>query len=221
MLRIDLGRLGRSPQSSAVRRFLKAMLRLRAERSAVSAVEFGFVAPIFVLMIVEILQIGVYLYASASLDAATNYAARQILTGAVANSSNTTAALFKSNVLCPALPGSMSSNSCANVIVNVQSVSDAVQPGGFYAFVNSNQTAVLQPAGMATGGAIQTNYCPGIAGSYTYVQVYYAMPVFSPSWYAVGSNLFNGSTVHFVSAAAAFKNEPFVTTTQSNSQTGC
>jgi len=40
--------------------------------------------------------------------------------------------------------------------------------------------------------------------------------VISPIWYAAASVNWNGDTVHFVSAASAFKNEPFQSSTQPN-----
>jgi hypothetical protein len=53
-----------------------------------------------------------------------------------------------------------------------------------------------------------------------YIQVYYGMPVFSPIWWAVASQTWNGATVHFVGASAAFKNEPYQGN-QQDSAAGC
>jgi Flp pilus assembly protein TadG len=167
------------------------------------------VVPAFLLLVVETMQIGVYFYTLASLDHATNFAARQVMTGAV-SSGGLTAAQFRTQILCPLLPGSMS---CSNIVTNIQNVPEAVSPAGFYTYVNANATAIISP----TMDNNLTSFCPGNAGSYLYIQVYYAMPVISPIWYAVASVSWNGNTVHFVSAASAFKNEPF----QSSSQPGC
>lgn len=184
-----------------------AVARLGGERSGVSAVEFALVVPAFIMLVIETLQLGFYFYTSASLDHATSSAARQILTGAV-NQAGLTAAQFRTQVLCPALPGSMS---CANVVTNILDVPEATSPGGFYAYVNASQTGITPPAMDNT----KTSFCPGSSGSYVYIQVYYAMPVLSPIWTATATN-WNGSNVHFVSASAAFKNEPFQST-----GTGC
>lgn len=186
------------------------MARFAAARAAASAVEFALVLPVFLLLVVETLQLGLYFYTSASLDYATNAAARQILTGAVGQQA-LTAAQFRTQILCPALPGSMS---CANVVTNIVNVPEATAPGGFYAFLNASQTGIALPTAMDN---TQTSFCPGTTGSYIYVQVYYAMPLLSPIWMAAASVTWNGSTVHFVGAAAAFKNEPF----QLASQPGC
>ena len=178
------------------------------ERSAAAASEFALVLPAFILLTIETMQLGMYFYTSASLDHATTYAARQILTGAVTNQ-GLTATQFRTNVLCPLLPGSMS---CSNIITNIQTVPEATSPAGFYAFLNAGQTGLAQP----TMDNTQTSFCPGSTGSYVYLQVYYAMPTLSPIWTAAATS-WNGSKVHFITATAAFKNEPF----QSSSQTGC
>jgi Flp pilus assembly protein TadG len=193
-------------KSSKIARLGKEVLR---QRSASAAIEFAMVVPAFLLLIVETMQIGVYFYTSASLDHATTGAARQVLTGAV-SSAGLTAAQFRTQTLCPLLPASMS---CSNVITNIQNVPEAISPAGFYTYVNAGGTAIITP----TMDNTKTSFCPGNAGSYVYIQVYYAMPVISPIWYAAASVNWNGGAAHFVSAAAAFKNEPF----QSSSQPGC
>ena len=187
----------------------EGLWRLLTQRSASAMTEFAMVVPAFLLLVVETMQIGVYFYTLASLDHATNAAARQIMTGAV-YSAGLTAAQFRTQILCPLLPGSMS---CSNIVTNIQNVPEAVSPAGFYTYVNANATAVIVPA----MNNRLTRFCPGISSSNLYIQVYYAMPVISPIWYAVASVKWNGNTVHFVSAASAFKNEPF----QSSSQPSC
>jgi Flp pilus assembly protein TadG len=193
---------------ASFRAFLGGISHFFRMRDAASAIEFAMLAPAFVMLVVETLQAGLYFYTSAALDHAAGIAARQVLTGQV-SSSGLTANTFRQNVLCPQLPGGMS---CSNVITNMQNVPEALAPNGFYAFVNANQTAVITPAMNNT----QTSFCPGIAGNYIYLQIYYAMPVISPIWYAMSTS-WNGANVHFVSDAFAFKNEPF----QSSTQAGC
>jgi Flp pilus assembly protein TadG len=190
----------------ALFRWRAGIMRFGAQRSAATALEFAMVVPVFLVLVIETFQLGLYFYTSASLNYATSEAARQILTGAVGQQ-GLTAAQFLTNVLCPALPGSMS---CANVVTNVVNVPEAIAPGGFYSFLNANQTGIAPPAVMENS---QTSFCPGSTGSYVYLQVYYAMPVLSPIWMAFAVS-WNGGNVHFVSASAAFKNEPFQSTTQ-------
>ena len=194
-----------------VRRWRALSVRLVAERSAVAAIEFAMVAPILVLLILEIFQTGFYFFTSASLNYATNAAARQIRIGAVANSSQTVAQFQTS--FCSHLVGVMP---CANVLQNIYVVPEAVAPGGFYAFLNATMTGLTPPQ---TNPAIPPAFCTGSPGSIIYIQNYYAMPIFSPIWYAIGSQTFNGGTVHFVLATAAFKNEPYQG--GQNSAAGC
>ncbi len=164
------------------------------------AIEFAMIGGTAIVMVVEIMQAGLFFYEETSLRNATARSMRQVVTGAV-SAQGLTAAQFRTTILCPQLPAVMS---CANVITNVRSVSEDVSPNGFYAFVNANQSGIVAPAMDNT----QTGFCSGSTGSVIYAQVYYAMPVFSPAW-RLSSVMWNGIRTHFVSAAAAFKNEPF------------
>ena len=182
--------------------------RFRRSTGGAAALEFALVGSMVLLIPLETLQDGLYFYDSASLDRATAKAVRQIMTGAVPNQ-NLTADQFRTTILCPLLPATIS---CASVITNVVAVSEGVGPsGGFYAFINAAQTGIVQP----TMDNSKTAFCPGSSGSYVYVQVYYAMPTVSPIWRAL-STTWNGSPVHFIRTSAAFKNEPF-----QSSATGC
>jgi len=192
-----------SAPPSTRRRF--PLLGFARDRAGVSAIEFAMVAPVLILLIVETLQIGLYFYSSASLNRATNYALRQIRIGAVANG-NMTAAQFQ-NLLCAQLPTTMSCPT--NLIVNVYDVTEGIGSGqGFNTFLNASQTGIAQPSPMASA-----TFCPGSTGSTIYIQVYYALPLFSPIWLAFAmqnQQQWNGNYVHFVGASAAVKNEPYL-----------
>ncbi|MGH6811045.1 MAG: TadE/TadG family type IV pilus assembly protein [Methylocella sp.] len=166
-----------------------------------AAVEFAMIGAPLVLIFLEIFQSGLFVYDSASLNHATQAAARQIMTGEV-QKEGLTAAQFRTNLLCPLLPATMP---CGNVIVNLQTFSEADYPSGFYSFVNSTQTAIIIPPLDNT----KTSFCPGGNGEYVYLQVYYAMPLIGAVWLPVVTTTFQGQTVNLVSAAAAFKNEPY------------
>ena len=171
------------------------------------AIEFAIIGAACIWLIVETMQAGFFFYTSAALNNATARAARQILTGSVSQN-GLTAAQFRTQVLCPFLPAAMP---CSSVVTNIQSVSEDVQPNGFYQFVNAAQTAVITPA----MDNAKTTFCSGGAGTVIYAQVYFAMPVFSPAWRAAGTTMVNGAQSHLVSAAAVFKNEPFQAATSS------
>jgi Flp pilus assembly protein TadG len=186
--------------------------RLVADNAGATAVEFAIIALPFLLMLMEVLQSALFVYFAGQLDHATQSAARQILTGSMQNAS-LTASQFRTQLLCPLLPSVMS---CNNVIVNLQTVSEAVAPNGFYTFVNASQTGLIIPPLDNT----QTSFCPGSGGAYVYLQVFYAMPLLGNIWLPVTTTTFNGQTVKLIGSSAAFKNEPF----QSGSNTpypGC
>lgn len=184
----------------------RILRRFQRQRAGSAAVEFALIALVSLELLTEAMQAGLYFYTSAGVERATRMASRQILTGSVSGQS-LTAAQFRSNVLCPAI--SATHLSCANLVTNVQTVSEDVAPGaGFYSLVNAAQTALKQPPLDNT----QTSYCIGTDASYVFVQILYAMPVFSPLWRAFATN-FNGAASYVVQSTAAFRNEPFQAST--------
>ena len=172
--------------------------RFLNDAAGVTAVEFGLLAPFFFLFVFGIAQIGLYFYYSAALTYATNAAARKILTGAIANTANITASGFRTNTLCPLLPGTMS---CNNIITNIQTV----PPNTTFTF---NQSPPMDNT--------QTSFCIGQPGNYIVLQVYYAMPVLGLSWILQNATVFNGTPSVFINANSVFANEPFTT-----SYSGC
>lgn len=160
-------------------------------------------------------QVGLYFYFSTTLYYVTQKATRQILTGGVANQ-GLTAAQFRTQILCPLLPGTMS---CNNIITNIQVVPpwSGLTSGGFYTFtniVNNNSN----PLGYTMTGLTtppmnnnQTNFCIGSPGSLVAAQVYYAMPLIGIPNMLANASVYNGNSVIFISATSVFKNEPFTT----------
>ena len=179
----------------------RVLFRFLRHRTGSAAVEFGLIGLASIELLTESMQAGLYFYTSAGVERATWTASRQILTGSVSGQA-LTATQFRSNILCPAI--SAMSLSCSNLITNVQTVSEGVSPGGFYGLVNATQTGLIQPSLNNS----QTSYCIGTDGSYVFVQILYAMPVFSPFWRAVATS-FNGAPSYIIQSTAAFRNEPF------------
>ena len=182
------------------------------------ASEFAMIMPVFVGLVFVIAQLGLYFYYSASLFYVTQEASRQILTGSVANQ-NLTAAQFRTQILCPLLPGPMS---CNNVVTNISVIPEAAQPGGFYSLMNFVSTSSNLRGYTMSGLAsvpmnnTKTSYCIGTPGAIVAVEVFYAMPVLGLSWFLGVASTYNGQSVIFINATAAFKNEPFTT-----SYSGC
>ena len=177
------------------------------------ASEFALIMPLFAGLVFVIAQLGLYFYYSASLFYATQTAARQIMTGSVANQS-LTASQFQTTILCPKLPGAMS---CSNVVTNIQVVPEAAQPSGFYSLMNFASTSANSLGYTMTGlqsvpmNNTKTNFCIGSPGAIVAVEVFYAMPVLGLSWLLGAASTYNGRSVIFIDATAAFKNEPFTT----------
>jgi Flp pilus assembly protein TadG len=176
-----------------------ALRRFGAAVAGVSAIEFALLLPLFAGLLFMILQVGLYFYYSTYLAYATDVAARQIMTGAVA-SQGLTAAQFRTTYLCPALPGGMS---CNNIITNVQVVPAGNNGAGWTALTTS--TGLVTPAMDNT----KTSFCIGNAGSLVAVQVFFAMPVLGIPQMLPGASTFNNQSVVFIQASAAIKNEPF------------
>ncbi len=183
-----------------------AFERFGRERRGSTAVEFALIGCGLVLLVIGTMQVGLYLYVSAAMEAAVTKAMRQVMTGA-ASSGAMTADQFRTNVLCPLLPSGLP---CANVITNLVIVSQGTNPNGFYQFVNAAQSWIKPP----TMDNTQTSFCTGTAGSVIYAQAYYAMPIIVPIVFSTVATQWQGKATYFVGAFAAFRNEPFQTTAQ-------
>jgi Flp pilus assembly protein TadG len=190
--------LGASVRSAVSRRGATAIARCR---SGATAVEFALVAPLLFLAMLEILQGGLYLYCSASLERATATAARAIMIGGL-SSGAATAAGFRTGVLCPAL---MPGLPCANVVTSLQTAAVGQGGAGYGAFVTPDLSGLVP----VTMDNARTSYCAGAPGVYQYLQAFYAVPLISPLWRAAAGVSWNESTVVFVRSAAAFRNEPY------------
>jgi Flp pilus assembly protein TadG len=198
----------------------RAVRRLIGERSGIAAVEFAMLSGVFIVLLFMVVQVGLYFYFSTWLYYVTQKATRQILTGGVA-SQGLTAAQYRTQILCPLLPGGMS---CNNIITNIQVVPPwtGVTSGGFYSLTNMVNNP-SNPLGYTMTGLStppmnnnQTSFCIGSPGSIIVAQVYYAMPVIGIPAMLTNASSYNGSSVVFIGATSVFKNEPFTT-----SYSGC
>lgn len=185
--------------------------RFRRSSSGATAVEFALVMPLFILVFVEILQGGLYVFCYAALEKATADASRTIMIGALTDTAST-ANGFRSSVVCANLIAGLS---CNNIVTNLQTTTLTGSGGGYSVFVSPDEKSLV-PVPMNNS---QTAYCTGAPGTYGYLQVFYAVPVFSPVWIALKlGTTWNGTSVVFARAAVAFRNEPFTTASVS---TGC
>jgi Flp pilus assembly protein TadG len=179
--------------------------------SGATAVEFALVMPLFMLILVEILQGGLYVLCYAAIEKATADASRSVMLGALTSTAATSDG-FRTSMVCANLIAGLS---CSNIVVSLQTTTLTGTGTGYSKFVSADEKS-LATIPMDNS---QTQYCTGAPGTYGYIQVFYAVPVFSPVWIALGNTTnFNGATVAFTRAAVAFRNEPFTTTSVS---TGC
>lgn len=180
----------------------RGLAAFRDCRSGVTAIEFAVAGPILFVAMLEILQGGLFLYSSAAVERATVAAARAIQVGNLSTEKASTAANFREKVLCPALMPGMA---CSNVVTNLQTAD--MDKAGYGAFVKPDLSGPIE----VPMDNNQTSYCPALPKAYQYLQVFYAMPLFSPIWRSTVGQRWsgNGQTVVFVRAAAAFRNEPY------------
>lgn len=186
-----------------------ANLTFGHSQSGAAALEFAMIVPLLLIAVLEIFQSAAYLYCSAAVERATSLATRTIMVGGLAQEAST-AAGFKSAALCPAL---MPGLSCANVIISLQTATVGPNAPGYAAFVKADLSGLI-PTSMDISQAI---YCAGSAGSYQYLQVFYAIPLISPIWKSISGQNWNGKVVTFVRSAAAFRNEPYTGTSVTTS----
>lgn len=169
---------------SLLRRFAK-------DDTGSAAIEFGFVAlPFFVLMFAAI-DFGLMRFATSTLENAVADAARQIRTGQVA-ANGTTAAQFRAMV-------------CNNILMIMNCDQRlAIDVRVFNSFSNVNFPAAVDGNGNLTG-AFQ--YQTGGAGDIVLVRAFYAWPLLTPVFGEAMSNMTGDARL--LSASSAFRNEPF------------
>jgi Flp pilus assembly protein TadG len=162
------------------------------DRGGVSAVEFALVAPIFISIVLGIIQVAIVWFAKTELQSATEAAARLVLTGQTSATAYNTQAKFL-NALCANLPVIFQ---CGQVMINL-----APQ-----ASISSVSTATPTLTYNSSGAVTNTfSYNPGTYGQIMVLQVLYQLPV-------VAAPLFNFSTQSngslLLTATVVFENEP-------------
>lgn len=175
------------------------------DESGATAVEFGMLAAPFLAMVLAILQTSTSLLLSQGLDTAVQEAGRMVMTGQVHETGGVTSATdFRDRYICspPAplvrtLPGFID---CTKLVVDIR---------------KANQFA----AGVPAFDTNNPSSCIGGAGDVMVVRVMYYAPVFAPfvalnGFVASGAMtggqvMVDGQMRYAMSAATAFRNEPF------------
>ncbi len=192
----------RSIRNSVVapaRRLLRACGAQRFARGeeGAAAVEFALIATPFLALLFAILETALVFFAGQTLEAAAADSGRYIMTGQAQVAGYTSAASFKTNVLCPALSGNSLIN-CNDVQVDVETYTDF---------------SAIDTAPPIKDGKLDTSnmsYNSGSAGSIVVVRLYYKWPIYVS---LLNNSLANiGGGYRLLVATSVFRNEPFGTT---------
>ncbi|HKQ46159.1 MAG TPA: TadE/TadG family type IV pilus assembly protein [Rhizomicrobium sp.] len=194
-------------------RFKDLFIRRRADADKGSAaVEFAMVAPIFLLIMMGTIEVGVMFFAQSALQNAVGNAARLVRTGQAACFTKDsggvcqtmTADEFRAKVcddvstLLKSCGKDSSGNSDLQFDVKTYT-------SGFGGMSNSSP---LDPAGNLPN---MTAFDTGDACDVVLVRAFYRWPVFTPGLSFLMANM--AGNKHLLSSAAAFRNEPYTTTT--------
>jgi len=166
----------------------RAVALWRADVSGVSAVEFAILAPMFIGLVVVAIMTSVIFLAKSELDAATQAAARLVMTGQAASVADVKTGL------CNNIGGMFT---CANFMVNMNSYTSSALDS----IVTSTPTITYN-----TNGTVSNTWgtSPGTAGSIMVLQVMYQFPVVGGSLFSFG-NTSNGMAL--LISTAVFVNE--------------
>lgn len=183
----------------------KQSRNLLQDESGATAVEFGMLAAPFVAMLLAILQTSTTLLLSQGLDTAVQEAGRMVMTGQVhANGGAASAAAFRDRYICnPTAPNKRTLPNfidCSKLVVDIRKAAQFAS--GVPAFDTANPSS-----------------CIGGPGDVVIVRVLYHAPVFAPfialngfvasGTITSGQVNVNGVMSYAMTAATAFRNEPF------------
>ncbi|HZC11542.1 MAG TPA: TadE/TadG family type IV pilus assembly protein [Mycobacterium sp.] len=189
---------------------MRMFRRLVRDDRGATVVEFAIVGPMFILLLLAIIEMGLMMLTQFVLDGATRTAARMIRTGQVQTSANPFTAF--QTALCSQIASVLPN--CSGVLIEVQAF-----PNGFanITFPKCTESANEPPVNGGTPCPFNT----GNAGEVVGVRVSYARPYIVP-W--VGQCLTTGSCwlgvgTHYSTPAASyttnlmstvvFQNEPY------------
>lgn len=163
-------------------------------RAGSAAIEFALIAPIFFVLLMGTLEIGIIFLANFVLQNATNDAARQIRTGQVALSAMSQEDFRQ--LVCGKIGPMLRCD--ANLQIDVQN------------FANFSAVTMTNP--VRADGTLDpslNHWLPGTVCSIVLVRAFYVWPVATPLLTTFLVNM--GTSKHLLTAAAAFRNEPFTT----------
>ena len=194
-------------------RFKNLSQRMRADaEKGVAAIEFAMVAPVFFMILMATIETGVIFFAHSALQNALNDAARLVRTGQTAcfslDSNNKCKAMtedeFRAKVCDEAGALLKNCDKDGNGDSDLQFDVNAY-PAGFTGVTNSSPLDInkdLPPL---------TTFNVGNACDVVLVRAFYKWPIFTPGLYSLLGNMHGH--YNLLATAAAFRNEPYTTTT--------
>jgi Flp pilus assembly protein TadG len=190
-------------------KILSRHLRRRG-RSGSAALEFAFVAPVFFALLLGIIQAGIVFFAQETLQNAVFDVGRLVRTGQnqcfTTDSNGNCQAMTQTdfrNQICDKVSALLSCTASLNGVSLLQFDVNAY-PAGFAGASNSSPLVDDDLPALDT-------FNPGGACDVVLIRVFYKWPIEAPGldWFLV--NMANNS--HLLSAATAFRNEPYTTST--------
>jgi Flp pilus assembly protein TadG len=182
-----------SRNQSKYRGLARKLATFRSSGRGSAAIEFAIIAPIFIGLLISILETGFFFFAQNALQAAAVQASRPILTGQ-AQSSGLTQSQFASNV-CPLVQALFT---CGNLMIDVESYSS------FSGANVSSPTLTYNAQGSVTNN---WTFSPGTAGEIVVVRLMYQWPIITGPFAFILPNLSNGTSL--IMGVAAFRVEPY------------
>lgn len=179
---------------------LQLMRRLVRERRGATAVEFAFISIPLMMLMFGVLELCMILLVSATLDMATDYAARNIRTGVFQKSGATTKTDFEKMV-------------CRNMnwMESMCTISPAgVNPGKLYVetetFGSFDSASALPNRDPTLFDPTKTSWCPGNPEDIVVVRTYFKWPIVTPMLKPLFQNYAGG---RLITSTRLFRNEPF------------
>lgn len=179
---------------------LKLIRRFARESRGATAVEFAFISIPLMLLMFGVLELCMILLVSATLDMATDFAARNIRTGVFQKSGGTTKVDFEKMV-------------CRNMNwleSMCQINAEGVSPGKLYVetetFANFTSAGALPARDPVLFEPEETAWCPGNPEDIVVVRTYFKWPIVSPMLKPLFENYAGG---RLITTTRLFRNEPF------------
>jgi Flp pilus assembly protein TadG len=180
-----------APHCPRRRRLFSSFGRFMRGERGMAAVEFAFVAPVFLGMMLGILQLTLIYFAKEALETVTEASARGVLTGQV-QAGGLTQAQFQSAVC----NNSYALFTCSGLMVDLQ-------PAASLSTINTGEpTLTFNGSGAVTNSWV---FNPGAKGDIMVLRVMYQWPLFTGPLGLNLANLSNGNLL--MMATAVFKNE--------------